>query len=312
MKRHLTVTLAALVVGGGFALLSGPATRAEDKPDQSAKAADQSDQSARSAGAADKPARVTFPAGVKLKDDPNKADHGAILKPLATLTEAVLTKNGFDDALERLVDQDRNRIGKEGAAERKYDDLNGRVDSLRKAWKAKYGKDFKIDTDKAFAQVATLAGEVENPQAVAGGWPVPPVSPAAGEAVTAGAKQSGGTNANADSNIEKGRDIAIATFPEARAGKQPALNVSLIQELGGWRIDVPNTTTGQQLHDNLLKHLNHLADMQSQWPVEPEVAELVFARHVLMAVYGVDLQGEKRPGSEGGAAPSDEPRQNQK
>src|SRR4051794_27196535 len=103
MKRQLAVTFAAVVVGGGVAVLCGPSTRAEDKPDQSAKAADQSDSSAKAADRSDDSAsaaksseghRVTFPAGVKLKDNPTKEDHGAILKPIASLTEAVLTKDG--------------------------------------------------------------------------------------------------------------------------------------------------------------------------------------------------------------------------
>jgi len=278
--------LATALAVGGFTFGASQLSRAEDK------AAGQRDSDVTTSGAsADKRAEaeaVTFPAGIELKKDAGKNDHSGILKPLGTATEAALTKNGFNDVVERLVDQDRNRIGKEGATDKKqnFDDLNAKVDALNQAWKAKYGEKFDLSRSKAFANVATIAGEIKDPQAVANAWPVPAFSAAAGEAVEAAAKQPGATDANKESNLEKGRDVAIATIPASH--DLPALHISLIQELGGWKIDVPNNISGQQLHDNLLKHVDHILSMQNQWPVDKDSASLMAAHHILMGVVGVD------------------------
>jgi len=286
MKRQFTIMFATALAVGGFSLGSSQLSRAEDK------AAGQRDSDVTTSGSsAEKRAAAetaTFPAGIELKKDAGKDDHDSILKPLATATEAALTKNGFNDVVERLVDQDRNRIGKEGATDKKqnFDDLNAKVAALNDAWKAKYGEKFDLSRGKAFTNVATIAGEIKDPQQVASAWPVPAFSPAAGEAVEAAAKQPGTTEVNKDSNLEKGRDVAIATIPASH--DLPALHLSLIQELGGWRIDIPNTVSGQQLHDNLLKHVGHVLDMKDQWPVDKDSATLMAAHHILMGVVGVD------------------------
>jgi hypothetical protein len=284
MKRTVVTALSATLALGTFGFLAIHAPGADDK--------DSASQNAQSDKASQETAQ--FPSGVKLKDNPSKEDRSGILKPLKTATEAALTKDGFDDLVERLVDQDRNRLGKEGITKEKFDDLNQKLAAIRDAYKAKYGKDFKLDRDEAFTHVATIAGEVQEPQVVAANWPVAPVSPAAGEAVNAAAKEAGKTDANLDSNIEKGRDVAIATIPASHG--LPALHCSLVQELGGWKIDIPNNITGQQLHDNLLKHLNHISDMQAKWPVDENAASLAFAHHILMGVYGVDVDANKKQG----------------
>jgi len=279
--------LAAALAVGGFTFATSQLSRAEDK---AAGQRDSSDVTTSNSPAEKRAAAetATFPPGIELKKDASKDDHNAILKPIGTATEAALTKNGFNDVVERLVDQDRNRIGKEGATDKKqnYDDLNAKVDQLNSAWKAKYGEKFDLSRNKAFANVATIAGEIKDPQAVANAWPVPAFSPAAGEAVEAAAKQPGQTEANKDSNLEKGRDVAIATIPASH--DLPALHISLIQELGGWKIDVPNNISGQQLHDNLLKHVDHVLSMQNQWPVDKDSASLMAAHHILMGIVGVD------------------------
>jgi hypothetical protein len=278
--------LATAMAVGGFSFGVSQFSRAEDK------AAGQRDSDVTTSGSsAEKRAAAeaaTFPAGIELKKDAAKDDHDAILKPIGTATEATLTKDGFNDVVERLVDQDRNRIGKEGATDKKqnYQDLNAKVAALNDAWKAKYGEKFDLSRSKAFAGVATIAGEIKDPQAVATAWPVPAFSPAAGEAVEAAAKQPGQTEVNKDSNLEKGRDVAIATIPASH--DLPALHVSLILEAVGWKIDIPNPVSGQQLHDNLLKHVDHILSMQNQWPVDKDSASMMAAHHILMGVVGVD------------------------
>jgi len=322
-RSHRSVTLAALLAAGTFVFTTGQFSRAEDNAakDNSGAAAAQDNAAAANkdenavpgaAAAADaskdnvkreQAEQVSLPAGVQPKKDAGKDDHDAILKPIATATEAALTKDGFDDVIERLVDQDRNRLGKEGAGKQKYDDLNMKAQALRDAFKTKYGRDFDVSKKEALTHVATICGDIQDPQQVASAWPVPAVVAAPGEAVQAAAQQQGTTPADKDSNIEKGRDVAIATIPASHG--LPAVHVSLMQEAGGWKIDLPNNVSGQQLHDNLLKHMNMISDHQAQWPASPEAAELAFTHHIMMGLYGVDAQPAEGAQKGDAAVPSD-------
>jgi len=310
IRQPRTLTLAAVLAAGAFVFGMGQISRAEDKAakddsaagaaaarDNAAAAENKDENAVPGAAAADaskdnvkrqQAEQVSLPAGVQAKKDAGKDDRDGILKPIATATEAALTKDGFDDVIERLVDQDRNRLGKEGAAKQKYDDLNTKAQALRDAFKQKYGRDFDIGRAEALTHVATLCGEIQDPQQVASAWPVQAVMPAAGEAVQAAAQQQGTTPADKESNIEKGRDVAIATIPASHG--LPAVHVSLMQEATGWRIDLPNNVSGQQLHDNLLKHLNHISDMQAKWPADANAAELAFTHHIMLGLYGADAE----------------------
>ena len=69
---------------------------------------------------------------------------------LGQVTNAALTKGGFDDVVERFNDADRNRIGcfvqgqeQQGEARRP----RRPIAQFQKDWKAKYGHDFKIHKD---------------------------------------------------------------------------------------------------------------------------------------------------------------------
>ena len=296
MKHRITWTVAAAIAAGAAAVSS-----------RSSIAADEKDAQAASAAAAS-PTAASLPAGVKPKDLGEEAT--AVRKTFTTITEAAVKKGGFDDAVERLVDADRNRIGK--FAEQEFTTLDGRIDQIRKAWKDKYNDDFEAEEDEAFKQVAVIRGEIEDPQQVAGKWPVRAATTPAGQddsAVTAGAGEPAADGEAAKSkpglntNLEKGRDVAIATVPASHG--LPQLNVSLIHEAGGYRVDVPDTVTGQQLHDKLLAHLTHLGDNANQWPADKNDAAMMFAHHVLMAAYGLDVpKGEQRqpePGTSGGS-----------
>jgi hypothetical protein len=279
MNRTLPSTLAAFLAVGSFAC---PVPQSAWAEDAAAAEERQNDPAAQPATPT-----VTLPPGVKLDDDPAE-DRPELFKTIGEMTEAASTKGGFDDFVERLVDQDRNRIGKDGFAEKDFADLDAKAVAIRDAWKAKYGEDLDVEEKEAFAKLMTLVGTIDDPQAVASAWPVPAVPAAEGEAVPAAAKEPGKTEPDVDSNIEKGRDVAIVTFPASHG--LPALNVSMIQEAQGWRVDVPNTVTGQQLHDSLLKQLSRLADAQAQWPADKGEAALMAAHHVLLGAYGVDVQ----------------------
>jgi hypothetical protein len=313
-QQHRTLTLAAILAAGAFAFTVGQqSSRADDNARKDNSAAAAADNTVPGAPAADaskdnvkreQAEQVSLPAGVQPKKDAGKEDHDGILKPIATATEAALTKDGFDDVIERLVDQDRNRLGKEGATKQKYDDLNAKAVALRNEFKQKYGRDFDVSRKDALTHVATICGDIQDPQQVASAWPVPAVIAAPGEAVQAAAQQPG-TPADKDSNIEKGRDVAIATIPASHG--LPAVHVSLMQEAGGWKIDLPNNTTGQQLHDNLMKQFTELGDTLAKWPADPDAAELMFTHHVMLGLYGADIQpaqGAQKGDTSNGNAPA--------
>ena len=249
-------------------------------------AADQAQQKSSAAP------KASFPAGVKTKEV-NDAD--AIRSTLNSITEAALTENGFDDVIEQLVDQDRNRVG--DYAEKDFSDLNGVAEQIRRAWKEKFNKNFEVEEKSAFESVALMQGEIDDPKQVAAKWPVAATPPQPGDAVTAGAAEKvneeatrtkGNDDPDLNSNIEKGRDVAVATFPASHGA--PALHVSMIREAGGWRVDVPNRLSGQQLHDNLLKHLTHVSMHSNQWPDDENQAAALIAHHVLMAMNGVEMK----------------------
>src|SRR5262249_8999583 len=122
------------------------------------------DRAAQQVGDAVKDAINRNPVPAKDADD--------IRNTLATVTEASLTKGGFDDVCERFVDADRNRLGKSGITEKDQPVLDGRIAQFQKDWYAKYNQDFKIKDQAAvfndqFAMIrqgeipdsARLAGE---------------------------------------------------------------------------------------------------------------------------------------------------------
>jgi hypothetical protein len=289
MNRSSTWFAAAAIAGGAVVFHAVPVRAADDdvKVKRTETTADANDAGSQ---------RAAFPAGIKARDaeDPND-----VHKTFEGLTQAALTKEGFDDVVERLVDQDRNRIGK--FAEGKFEDLDGVADAINKAWKEKYGDDFALEPNEALKSVALIRGEIEDPKAVAANWPVKAVAPQAGErdAVAAGAAEKadrendrGNADPDVNSNVEKGRDVAIATIPASHG--LPAIHVSLIREAKGWRIDVPNNLTGEQLKDNLAKHLAQVKDSADQWPADKNEAAAMVAHHVLMAAYNVDMPTQQR------------------
>ena len=288
MSRRLTWTLGAAFAVAGMSLAPLGAVAQDPAPE---KAADSQANPPAGDKAGAQASAPSFPAGIKARefdaDDQDDATKG-IRDSLNAITEAAFTKGGFDDVVERLVDADRNRIG--NFAEKDFPDLNGKIDQLVGLWKQKYGQDkFEVDEDKAYGMLHVQRGEVEDAKAVAGNWPVPSLSGGAQQA--ASSEPGGDSKAGLDSNIENGREVAIVTFPASHG--LPALSVSMIMEAGGWRIDVPNTVDGQKLHDNLVKHMDHAAQAQNEWPADVTEAQLAATHHVLAAVYGVDMESSK-------------------
>lgn len=299
----------AAVAAGALMFSPGGQAFAEDAEAQQPQA---------QVASAQPPATATFPPGVELDE---ADDRGGIHSTLDGLTEAAI-KGDFGDVVERLVDQDRNRIGEwMEQADRDYATLEAAQETFQVAWRQKYGKEFEVESDRAFATIAIIQGEITDPVAVAAHWPIqqPVASPAdpTDAAVPAAATEPGtdqpaqpGAEPDAaprepveekldeqgQSNLEAGRDVAVATFPPS--GPLPALHVSLIEEVHAWRIDAPNTIDGAQLQDKLVRHLQHLSTNAAAWPADEALAARGVAQHVLAAVYGVELSREQpQPGA---------------
>jgi hypothetical protein len=111
----------------------------------------------------------------------------------------------------------------------------------------------------------------------------------AGDQGGAGQADRAGGNDQGNSNIEKGRDVAVVAFPASHG--MPAVRASLIQELGGYKLDVPNAMTAEQLDRSLAQQIRQAADASGHWPADTTEAQVAIAHHVLAGLYGVQGQG---------------------
>ena len=65
--------------------------------------------------------------------------------------------------------------------------------------------------------------------------------------------------------LDKGRNVALIRLPGT--GDLPAITASMIHELPMfYRVDVPNSRTGEQIYIDVLNHLTYLGDHLDQWP----------------------------------------------
>jgi hypothetical protein len=118
--------------------------------------------------------QAQLPAGIQAAKNDDSED---IRDVLAQVTEAALTKDGFDDIVERFVDADRNHIGpwvKDKS--RNWTTLNGRIAQFQNDWKAKYGQDFDMKHavvfGEGFKNFSIAQGEIVDPVLLSN-WPVP-------------------------------------------------------------------------------------------------------------------------------------------
>jgi len=288
--------IASLAIGG---VIAAPKVSISAEEPKANAPADNTRDITRDAAAAVADARFALPSGIDAKE---LKDEKAIRKAFGSVTESGVKNGGFSGLADRFVDQDRDRIKKD-YTEKSDDALNVVADKIRGQWKEKYHEDFDLDRkerDKAFSGVVILQGEVANPDALVGHWPVAqPIMTTAGNLVAPGDNaqpaaskqdidQAKGKTFGGDVNLEKGRKVAIAQVPAALG--LPEVRCSMIHEnLSGWRFDVPNNLSGQQLHDNLVKHLTMIADHPEQWPTDIDGAYGMVGHHVVMALYNVDV-----------------------
>jgi len=205
-------------------------------------------------------------------------ENGRAYTLLGQVTNAAVTKGGFDDLVERFNDADRTRINqfvKDKNNKEKFDVLDGRIAQFQKDWKAKYNENFKIHKDDVVfgnSMFTVAQGEIGKDAQLAGQQIPPPETN----------KTGGG-----DRNLDKGRNIAYVTVAESHG--LPELKVPLIHELPDmWKIDVPDSVDGKTLYDNLLNHLTMLDENKDQWPADVNDAYRLVSHHVLMAILNVD------------------------
>jgi len=271
MKKLAHWALAAAVSAGGFAFTSNARaqdTTAGQKVDHAVDATKDAAHNAK-----------------------GNWDHGRINTMLAQVSNASLTKGGFNDLVERFNDADRNRIGtffKDAANRDKIAVLDGRIAQFQKDWKAKYGQDFHIMKDDVVfgnPQFSVARGEIGRDAQLAG-QQLPAGEKVTGNDVKQAAKNPT-DNDKLDRNLEKGRNVAVVTVAESHG--LPELKVPLIHELPDlWKIDVPDSVTGQKLYDNLLTHLTMANEQKDKWPADVNDAYRAVTHHVLIAVLDVN------------------------
>jgi hypothetical protein len=240
----------------------------------------------------------------KARDAKANWSNGRIHTMLGQITNAALTKGGFDDLVERFNDADRNRLANFHADKNnkeKLDVLDGRIAQFQADWRAKYGQDFKVAKDDVVfghSDFTVALGEIGKDAQLAG-QPIPAADKVTADDAARQAKDNSG-NTKLDRNIEKGRDVAYVTV--AKSHGLPELKVPLIHELPDvWKIDVPDSVDGPKLYDNVLKHLTMANEQKDKWPSDVTDGYRMVAHHVLMAVLDVDHDAKAAAGARLGA-----------
>jgi hypothetical protein len=292
MSKFVHWAAAAAIALGGFTFVQN-ADAKEPIGDKVDRAVDKTTDAA--SNAADKTKAAA-------KDAKANWENGRAYTMLSQVTNAALTKGGFNDLIERFNDADRNRLGswaKDKNNKGKLDVLDGRIDQFRKDWKAKYGHDFKITKDDVVfgnAMFTVAQGEIGKDAQLAGER-LPGSENVTKDNLNKPKDATG--NTAADRNLEHGRNVAYVTV--AKSHGLPELKVPLIHELpDSWRIDVPDSIDGAKLYDNVLTHLTMANEMKDQWPADENDAYRAVAHHVLMGVMGVDDKAGGATGKFGG------------
>jgi hypothetical protein len=239
-------------------------------------------------------AALALPAGITSKE--LNAEHG-VERAFKGVTEYALSTTGFDNIVGYLVDQDRDRIKK--STDKSLNDLDGNhnralkdaVDNLSATWDKKYGHKFAIDYKKDYTGnfLTIMTGEVTDPNALVGHWPV-----VSSNLDMGGGKMTGSDAAEAkknfggDVNLEKGRDVAIAHLMASHG--MPGLTASMIHEVAsGWHFDIPNNIDAQQLYNTLVSNLTHLNNQADKLPADIGEAKLAVTHAVIASLYNIDL-----------------------
>lgn len=287
MKKHLSIVAAAAFALGGVSLVWAEDTAAGSNPDKDRGVTD----TVRDAGAK---------VGIGSADQASQhqsAHAEEIHDVMAQVAEAALTKDGLDDLAERLVDADRNRLGQGQDALKSDDTLNGQIEQLQKDFQAKYNSEFDIkDEDKVYSQsFATITeGEFLGDRART-----------ASETIKSDAGVSTDTgrtdvNVKTDTGIDRpavntdGQTPADTNLNDAGRNKAtvriaashglPAVDVPMIHEAGGWKIDLPDSVDANKFRSNIQSALSDISSKKDQWPGDVQDAFRHVTHRVLLAL----------------------------
>lgn len=79
-----------------------------------------------------------------------------------------------------------------------------------------------------------------------------------------------------------GVNQAVATLPED--GNLPAAKLNLARESDAWKIDLPDSVTGEILKASLIRHLDMVDHLKDRWPADQNQTYRLVARHVLRGI----------------------------
>lgn len=231
---------------------------------------------------------LKLPAGFEEKD---VGAVSGVKTGLAKLTERFASKGDFNKMLAELATPDKDRARQYKDVDQ--DKIDGRIEQISQAWKAKYGKDFDLsDKNVVFDErYAIVQGEVTDPALALADWPVASTN----EAVTAASNQPAANgnqkavdDAASAAKLEKGRNVALIRVPASEC--LPAVSVSMLHELPMfYRVNIPNDRTGEQIYKDTLTQLTYIGENTDKWPSDVNDAYRMVAHHAIAAVYGVDL-----------------------
>src|SRR5207249_1963702 len=156
----------------------------------------------------------------------------AIRSAFGAFEKAAIKSDSVSDIADNLVVQDKERVNL--YKQPKADELNSTITKIKGQWKTKYNQDFDItraERQKAFSGIVIVTGEIDNPDLLAGQWPVmQPPSPGAPEAQKAASKtevdRAKDKYFGGDVKLDKGRAVAVAQVPEVLG--LPAVRCSMI------------------------------------------------------------------------------------
>jgi len=325
MKRHLAIVAAAALTLGGVSVIWGQNTTDSNK-DLSDKTKD---------AAQDVRAKTAETIGIGSADQASQEQtkHAeAIHDVMAQVAEAALTKDGLDDVVERFVDADRNRLGQNKDALKNDDALNGQIKELADAWKAKYGNEFDIkDEDKtynlAFATITegeqgarTASDKISGDASKTGDTAAASgrVGGVSGDATVNTDTGTAKVDVNNNTGIDKpkantdGQTAAdtnrndpgrnMATVHIAASHGLPALDVPMIHEAGGWKLDIPDSVDANKYRSNMQAALTDISSKKDQWPADAEEGYRHVTHRVLVAIFDKNADA----GAAGaGATPTD-------
>jgi hypothetical protein len=206
--------------------------------------------------------------------DNTMVDADGIRETLRGVTQAALTQNGLDSLIGRFAAADRSRMSRNKQVIDNHPVLDGRIAQFRKDWQARYNQEFKIN-DKDAVYGAAFASIKQGYE--------PEGARLAGEKI--------GPNENpltAPHDEIRNRDQKVATVSIASSDTAPAMDVPMVLESTGWKIDVPDTYSTQQMHDALLSQITYLDQHRDQLPANVNEASRVVTQRILMAVLNVE------------------------